>query len=97
MEFWFDEDDAVEEFLDYGVLVIVERVGDGLKFGRGIFVDGSLNGLSCSCVLMREVRDGSLRVDGEGTFDSKDLKSRSLDCLYASISLLASLRASLSF
>jgi hypothetical protein len=53
VEFWFDEDHPIEEFLDDCVLVLGVRVGDRIEFCGGVFIYACLYTLCRSCVLIR--------------------------------------------
>ena len=99
MKLWLYEDNTVEQFLDDFVLVGLVLLGDLCTLGLCFLVNGGLNSLNVSGVLVwyQMVVSLGCGLKHEGRTDaSKALKSRSLDCLYSSISLLACVRASLS-
>lgn len=55
MQFWLDEDDPIEQLLDYCVLVVLVLLRDRAQFGLGFLVYSSLYALCVSCVLSTEI------------------------------------------
>ena len=98
VKLWLDEDNTVEQFLDDFILVGLVLLGDLCTLDFSFLINGSLDGLDVSGVLVwYQIVSFGCGSKYEGRTDaSKALKSRSLDCLYSSISLLACVRASLS-
>ena len=98
MKLWLDEDNTVEQFLDDFVLVGLVLLSDLCTLDFSFLINGSLDGLDVSGVLVwYQIVSFGCGSKYEGRTDaSKALKSRSLDCLYSSISLLACVLASLS-
>ena len=99
MKLWLYEDNTVEQFLDDLILVGLVLLSDLCTLDFSFLINGSLDGLDVSGVLVwyQMVVSLGCGLKYEGRTDaSKALKSRSLDCLYSSISLLACVRASLS-
>jgi hypothetical protein len=54
MEFGFDEDNTVEEFLDDCVLALVIRIGDRLQFDIRFFIDCRLGVRCCASPLLSD-------------------------------------------
>ena len=66
MQLGVDEDDAIEQLLDHGVLVLRVLLCDLGELDLGLLVDGDLCALCAACVLCMRVSLEAQTGSGEG-------------------------------